>query len=123
MSEYTYNMAKFAGCVDHDKKQIVSLTMRTTDGKDEQYAARQAEARGTTMSEELIRVSLVRYVRASAEGEIKEPIEIRQPFAEFDTWATRSRNFAVAAWQKLSTPSDKELADFFASATAPAQAG
>lgn len=116
MSEYVYSLADFPGCLDHEGKQIVSFTLRTTNGKDEQYAARQADARRTTMSEELIRLSIVSYQRAGASAEI-ETCAAAQPFVAFDDWSTRARNFAVAAWQKLSTPDEKELADFFASAT------
>jgi hypothetical protein len=119
-SEFTYDMSGFQHCWDQDKQPIVSITLRTTDGRDEQYAARQAEARKSAMSEELIRVSLVRYRRAvsTEPGSAIETVELTQPYIGFDSWSTRARNFAVAAWQRLSTPSADDLESFFASATA-----
>lgn len=107
----TFSVEKFADCKDADGKKIVSFTLRTTDGEDEAYASRQGDSRGTTMSEELIRLSITSYVNEDGTKEIK------QPFVAFDKWSTKARNFVVAAWKKLATPDEKEIADFFASAT------
>lgn len=107
----TYSLDKYQDCFDADKKKILSFTLRTTDGEDEAVASRTGDARGTSMSEELIRLSIVRYVNEDGEKEVK------QPFVPFDRWSTKARNFVVAAWKKLATPDEKEIADFFASAT------
>jgi hypothetical protein len=107
----TYSLEKFPDCLDAEHKKIVSFSIRTTDGEDEALASRSGDARGTTMSEELIRLSLVSY--ANEDG----PKEIKHPFPAFDKWSTKARNFVVAAWKKLATPDEKEIADFFASAT------
>ncbi len=106
-----YSLAKFTDCLDQNKKKIKSFTIRTTDGEDENYASKRADAKGTGMSEELIRFSLV-----SVETEDGDQ-EAKQPYEAFDKWSTKARNFVVAAWKKLSTPDEKEIADFFDSAT------
>lgn len=106
-----YDLSKFSDCFDHDKKKILAFSIRTTDGEDETYAAKRAEAKGTGMSEELLRFSLVSYETADGKQDCK------QPFESFDRWSTKARNFVVAAWKKLATPDDKEIADFFSSAS------
>lgn len=107
-----YSLAKFSDCFDADGRKILSFTIRTTDGSDEAYASKRADAKGSGMPEELVRVSLVSY---QVEGEGDK--EVKQPFEGFDKWSTKSRNFVVAAWKKLATPDDTEIADFFGSAT------
>lgn len=109
--EVTYSLEKMKDCKDAESKRILSFTIRTTDGEDEAYASKRAEAKDNGMSEELIRVSLLSYVNEDG------PQEIKQPFEAFDKWSTKARNFVVAAWKKLSTPDEKEIADFFASAS------
>ncbi len=106
-----YSLASVKDCKDQDGKKIKSFTIRTTDGEDETYAAKRAEAKGTGMSEELIRYSLVSVETDDGEQDAK------QPYEAFDKWSTKARNFVVAAWKKLSTPDEKEIADFFESAT------
>jgi hypothetical protein len=117
-----YKLNKFTDCLDGESRKITSFTIRTTDGTDETYAAKKAESTGNSMTEELIRFSLVSYTVAgdtAAPGE--EPtdrtIEVKQPFLAFDNWSTKARNFVVAAWKRLSTPNEVEIADFFASAS------
>lgn len=106
-----YSLAKMQDCKDADSQKIIAFTIRTTDGEDETYASKRAEAKSTGMSEELIRVSLLSY-------ETEEGVQvIKQPFEAFDRWSTKARNFVVAAWKKLSTPDEKEIADFFESAS------
>jgi Tfp pilus assembly protein PilW len=106
-----YSLAKFADCLDQEKKNILAFTIRTTDGEDEAYASKRAEAKGSSMTEELIRFSLVSYETAEGKQDIKHPFEA------FDKWSTKARNLVVAAWKKLATPDEREIADFFASAT------
>lgn len=108
-----YSLAKATDCFDQEGKRILSFTIRTTDGEDETVASKSADARGTGMSEELIRLSLIAYTREN-DGQTEE-IQVKQPFIAFDKWSTKVRNFCVAAWKRLATPDDKEMADFFAS--------
>lgn len=116
-----YNVSKFTDCNDGEDNKLVSFTIRTTDGKDEAYASKRAEAKGSSMSEELIRFSVVSYeIEDGPElpaGTATKTIEVKQPFEAFDNWSTKVRNFVVLAWKKLSTPSDGEAQDFFASAS------
>lgn len=121
-----YDLAKYNDCFDSDGHKLGSFTISTTDGSDEAYAAKQAEARGTGMTEELIRWSILSYEVVETikdeQGEktINRSIdtrEIKGGFLGFDQWSTKARNFVVAAWKKLSTPDEKEIEDFFANAT------
>jgi hypothetical protein len=115
-----YPLAKFSDCLDHDSKKILAFTIRTTDGTDEDYASKVAESKGTALTEELICFSIVSYER-DVDGKA-ETIEIKHPFGQFRDWSTKARNFVVAAWRRLATPDEKELADFFANASESAQA-
>ena len=114
-----YSLAKANDCFDRDKRKITAFTIRTTDGTDENYSSKRAEAKGTTITEELIRFSLVSYERVKADPteEGNEVIDIKQPYDHFDEWSTKARNFVVAAWKRISTPDETEIADFFGSAT------
>lgn len=113
-----YPLAKFADCIDHDGKKILAFTIRTTDGSDENYAAKRAEAKGTVLTEELICFSLVSYSRETEGGAgTKEDIKIAHPFDQFTNWSTKARNFVVAAWRRLATPGEDEIADFFRDAS------
>ncbi|HEY6022208.1 MAG TPA: hypothetical protein VIY48_20775, partial [Candidatus Paceibacterota bacterium] len=117
-----YSLAKFSDCTDGEGRKITSFTIRTTDGTDESYAAKKADSTGNTMTEELIRFSLVCYtipgtVAAAGEEPGDQVIDCKQPFLDFDKWSTKARNFVVAAWKRLSTPNEVEIADFFASAS------
>lgn len=116
-----YSLATFKDCTDHDGKSITAFTIRTTDGEDETYASKRAESKGTGMSEELIRFSMVTYEIESddlVDGKsVTKVIDIKHPFESFDKWSTKARNFVVAAWKRISTPNDLEIADFFGSAT------
>lgn len=100
---------KTSGCIDHEGKNITAFTIRSTDGQDENYAAKRAEAKGSVMTEELICFSLVAY--ETAEDGV---VTIKHPFDDFIKWSTKARNFVVAAWRRLATPDETELADFFA---------
>lgn len=111
-----YSLAKATDCKDHEGKKILAFTIRTTDGTDENYAAKRADAKGTTLTEELIAFSVVSYERQDVQGGI-ETCAVKHPFDQFTTWSTKARNFVVAAWKRLSTPDEKEIADFFASAS------
>lgn len=110
-----YSLAKATDCKDNDGKRILAFTIRTTDGTDENYASKRADAKGTTLTEELIAFSMVSYER-QVEGQT-EIVTIKHPFDQFTHWSTKARNFVVAAWKRLSTPDETEIADFFASAS------
>lgn len=122
-----YSLAKVSDCKDNEGKKITAFTIRTTDGEDENYASKRAEAKGTGLTEELISFSLVSYERETGEeasdkveGEshkVIETVTIKHPFDQFTKWSTKARNFVVAAWKRLSTPNEDEIADFFKSAT------
>src|SRR5260221_4787413 len=112
-----YDTSKFADCSDDEGKKILAFSIRTTDGVDEAHAAKQADARGSSMTEELIRFSLVSYEVAESTTEART-VDIKHPFASFDKWTTKVRNFVVAAWKRLSTPDEQEIKDCFASASA-----
>lgn len=114
-----YDVSKFSDCLDGEGKKLTAFCIRTTDGTDETYASKRADAKGTSMSEELIRFSIVSYEVEELEGgkSVSRTIDIKQPFESFDKWSTKARNFIVAAWKKLSTPNEMEVADFFASAS------
>lgn len=111
-----YSTAKASDCKDHEGKKILAFTIRTTDGTDETYASKRADAKGTSLTEELISFSMVSYERQTGKDE-SEKVEIKHPFDNFSTWSTKARNFVVAAWKRLSTPDEAEIADFFASAS------
>lgn len=116
----SHSLAKAKDCKDHDGRKVHAFKIRTTDGTDELYASRRADAKGgTSMTEELIRFSLVSYSVDDGEGTPVKEIKIdhSHPFESFDKWSTKARNFVVAAWKKLATPDEAELQDFFASAT------
>lgn len=106
-----FDLSKYSDCKDHDNEKILSFTIRTTDGEDETYSSKRAESKNTGMTEELIRFSLICWETAKGKQDAK------QPFEAFDRWSTKARNFVVAAWKKIATPDEKEIADFFASAT------
>lgn len=110
-----YDTAKFTDCKDHDGKRVLNFVMRTTDGNDENYASKRAEAKGTQLTEELIAFSLVSYER-EVDGKI-ETVVIKHPFDQFTAWSTKVRNFVVSAWRRMATPNEDELSDFFASAS------
>lgn len=122
-----YSLAKASDCKDHEGKKILAFTIRTTDGEDENYASKRAEAKGTTLTEELISFSMVSYDRETGEQSpadtngktfaLEETVTIKHPFDQFNKWSTKARNFVVAAWKRLSTPNEDEIADFFKSAT------
>lgn len=118
----TFNTSKISDCLDQEGRKLASFTIRTTDGTDEVYAAKRADSKGSSMTEELIRFSMVTYsvIDVTLKGnELPAPLEITisHPFEAFEKWSTKARNLVVAAWKKLATPDDGELADFFASAT------
>jgi hypothetical protein len=122
-----YSLSKASDCKDHDGLRILAFTIRTTDGEDENYSSKRAEAKGTSLTEELISFSLVSYERETGEevtdgttGKTEpgtETVTIKHPFDSFTKWSTKARNFVVAAWKRLSTPNEDEIADFFKSAT------
>ncbi len=129
----SYKTDKIKDCEDHEGRKLAGFKIRTTDGTDELYASRRADSKGTSMTEELIRFSLVSYsvieedpnkvsavaVNGQTVGAVVKEIVIdhKTPFEAFDKWSTKARNLVVAAWKKLATPDEADLADFFASAT------
>lgn len=111
-----YRLDKFTDCEDHENRKLAGFAIRTTDGTDEAWASRRADSKGSSMTEELIRFSLVSYSIVEPDKTITK-IQIAHPFEGFDKWSTKARNYVVAAWKKISTPDEADLADFFASAT------
>lgn len=107
MSEVTYPV-KMPRCRIDDGSALTSFTIRETDGKDEEYAAQRAKAKGgdATTTEELIRVCLV-----AVNG-----TPVAQPYEALAKWNSRARSLLVTAWRHLNTTSDKEDADFLAGA-------
>lgn len=120
-----YDLSKFDGCTDQEGRKIMAFTIRSTDGTDEAHAAKVSEASDTQMTEELIRFSIVSYATSPtghSTANVYHKIDHTVPFKGFDQWSTKARNFVVGAWRKLSTPDEKELADFFASGTESSEA-
>lgn len=111
-----YPLAKFKDCMDNEGRKVMAFTIRTTDGKDEAWAAKRAEATGQTMTEELICFSLIS-IEVQREDKSTEIIEIKHPYTGFEEWSTKLRNFVVAAWRRLATPDEEELASFFEGAS------
>lgn len=109
-----YDMSKSKGVLDHDGFAILAFSIRSTDGTDEAHCAKTSEARGTSLTEELIRFSLVSY---ETEEGLKLVNKGATPFVEFDKWSSKARNFVIMAWKQLSVPDDQEMADFLASAS------
>lgn len=107
MSEVTFPVS-MPRCRIDDGSALKSFTLRETDGKDEEYAAQRAKAKGgdATTTEELIRVSIVA-VNGSP---------VQQPYEALGKWNSRARGLLVAAWRNLNTISDKEESDFLAGA-------
>ena len=113
----SYSLVKVADCFDQEGRKIANITLRTTDGVDEAYASKRSDAKGTSsMTEELIRLSLCSYSVISSDDKTSV-VAFTQPFEGFDKWSTKARNYVVAAWKRLATPDEGDLADFFASAT------
>lgn len=110
-----YSLEKIKECHDHENDRIMAFTIRTTNGEDENYASKRADAKGTSLTEELISFSLVSYETKGTDGNVVHTI--KHPFDQFTKWSTKARNFVVAAWKRLSTPDETEIADFFGSAT------
>lgn len=95
-------------CRIDDGSALESFTLRETDGKDEEYAAQRAKAKGgdATTVEELVRISIV-----AVNGE-----PVIQPYEKLAQWNSRARGLVVTAWRSLNTISDKEDTDFLAAA-------
>lgn len=85
---------------------ISSFTVREVDGNDEEVAAKAAKAKGTTVYEELVRLSI-----AEVDG---QPPAV--PFTAYDTWNSRTRGFVLSAFRNLNGIDEKEEhADFLKS--------
>lgn len=117
MRTIRYDLSKISNCTDDAGRRVVAFSLRSTDGKDETLAAKTAEANSSIFTEELIKLSIVSY--EVSDGDKIKLVEVNHVggFRAFDSWGTKVRNLVVAAWRKMSTPDDQELADFFASAT------
>lgn len=81
---------------------LSSFTLRETNGKDEEYAAERAKAVGSSITEELIRVSIV-----AVNGE-----RTVQPYLALGLWNSKARSRLARAFQELNSASEKEDADF-----------
>ncbi len=87
---------------------VKEMTIRETNGHDEQKAAMFAEAKGDKSStfQELIRVSIT-----SVNGE-----KVQQPYAPLDEWNSKTRALVIKAFTQLNELGEKEVADFLESA-------
>jgi hypothetical protein len=88
---------------------LTSFTLRETNGKDEEYAAERAKAMKTSMTEELIRVSIV-----AVNGE-----RVAQPYLALGLWNSKARTRLARAFQEINSASDKEDEDFDKADAAP----
>ena len=88
--------------------EIFAITIRETDGRDEEVAANYAKSKGgsATAAEEMIRLSIVA-VNDKA---------VQQPYLKFDVWNQRARSFMLKAFNDVNGLSNKEGEDFLATA-------
>lgn len=88
---------------------VGSITMRETTGKDEENAIRQAELKGsvTFYPNELLRCAIVK-VDGAAAG-----------LVDLESWNSRTRLFAKAAFNKMNSAEDSELTGFLGAADEP----
>jgi hypothetical protein len=86
--------------------QIESITIRETNGVDEELAAKQAKARGDGANdvEELVRLSI---------DEVDDK-PVKQPFMGFDLWNSKTRGYALMAWKHVNAVPKEEEAGFIA---------
>lgn len=104
--ELRFDMSKFKGC------SIESFCMREVDGRDEAVATMAAKAKGgsTTMGDELVRRSLTKVNDAPVNMDDSEP------FGEYDSWNSRTRNFVFEAFQAMNAVKADEKDSFLSSA-------
>ncbi len=94
-----------AGC------DVSTLAIRETDGVDEAIASEQVEARGrttTTTTLELLALAVV-----AIDG---KRVPTDTPCYAFETWSSRTRAFAVQAFESLNGVLPSEVATFFGAA-------
>lgn len=85
-----------------------TISIRETDGRDEQVALETAKAAKTTYADELTKLSI-----AKVDGKA-----VSQPFDEYDRWPTRARLYVDRAWAKINGLEAEKLEDFLESAAA-----
>jgi hypothetical protein len=92
------------GCHDGRGKALESIVVRETDGVDEENAARAADGAGKkgNFQLELFKEGVVSIVLSGQE------VQVAQPFASFDVWPTRSKEFALRAFAKLNAVAEAE---------------
>lgn len=84
--------------------QAQSITVRETDGKDEEQASLTAKAKGGASNEieELVRLSIVAI----------DDKPVTQPFEGFDSWKSKMRGYALSAWRDMNVIDEKEAESF-----------
>lgn len=104
LAQYRFDLSSKKAC------SVKSFVMRETTGADEENAAVAAKAKGGAMTptEELVRLSIV-----SVDG---KPVD--QPYLSFDSWNTRTRNYAIKAWASINGVDEKDAKDFLDGAEA-----
>ena len=94
---------KFTFGKDHD---IESIVLRRIDGRDEQDASKQLDAMNgrSSLFNEMVRIGIV--------AVNDEPV--MQPFLEWDTWSTKTRELVMTGFNALNENDDAEKAAFLA---------
>ena len=82
--------------------QIESITVRETNGRDEETAAEYAKAKGgsATIQEELARLSVVAFN--------DRPVKHELATETFDGWNSKTRGYVLIAWRDLNVVEDAE---------------
>lgn len=86
------------------EETLTAFVIRETTGKDEEYAAERAKQVNGSLSEELIRVSLVSVNGAPAQ----------QPYLKLGEWNSKARSLLAEAFKEVNSVSDDEGKDFHA---------
>lgn len=106
---HKFSCLKLKNCNVAEGVKLESFSVRETDGRDEEYAAQRAKAKGgvTTTTEELIRASI-----SEVNG-----LPVTQPYEAMDSWNSRARGFLIAAWRNVNAVDDTEVQDFLLAAS------
>lgn len=87
---------------------VTSIVVRETDGRDEEVAAKKAEADGGNLLEHLVQLAMV--------SVNDEPVNVSKPWAGLAHWNSRARQFAVRAYNSLNAVTKEEVDDFLSKA-------
>lgn len=112
-----------------ENASVAAVVLREIDGHDELEAARMARTKQALteaeavahLTEEQIRLAIVAVQPRGGD----RPVEVKQPYEDFDTWSTVTRMLTHSAFSELNEISRQDMAAFHASAeewveTAPA---